>query len=166
MEEKLKQFILEDSQFLEYAKKYSFMYREFSPLVDYFEVSWNRKEKKWECEGEGYCCLNQNEEIPQKKNSLLLDLCIEGYNWGTLFNKMEQEFTENLKEEMGEEEISELVENDYERYVELREEFFNINKQKIIKEWFELKEDNLQTYFQNQFNKLKELLSDKKRIVY
>ena len=166
MEEKLREFILNDNFFFECAKKYSFMYREFSPFKDYFEVSWNKKEKLWECIDEGYCCINQNDEFTLKKNSFLLDLNIEEYNWGTLFNKMEQEFTEKTKKDMNEEELNGLIENDYERYVELREEFFNINKQKIIDDWFELKEENLQTYFQNQFIRLKDSVLTSKTITY
>ncbi len=166
MGEKLKEFILKNELFYECAKKYTFMYREFSSFNDCYEIFWNKKEKEWECSGDGYCCHNQNEAPIQKKNTLFLELTIEGFNWGTLFNRMEQQFIENLKEDMSEEDIDDLIENDYERYVQLREDFFNLNKQKIVDEWFEIKEENLQTYFLTQFNKLKELMFIKKIFVY
>ena len=164
--EKLKEFILNDKQFYECAKKYTFMYREFSPLKDCYEIYWNKKKKEWESAGEAYCCRNQNEDVPQKKNVFLLDLTIDGYNWGTLFNRMETMFTENLKVDMTDEDINDFIENEYEKYVELREIFFNTNKQKIVDDWFDLKEQEMPSYFENQIKKLREVFLIKKQILF
>ena len=162
----MKDFILRDKDFFDLAKRYTFQYREFSPYIDYLEVVWNRKEKDWEFGGEGYYCHNSNEQLPIRKNSLFLNLSIEGYSWGSLFNKMEEKFIENLKINMSETDIDELMEKDYERYSELRDDYFKINKENIVDDWFKLKEGALQNYIQNQFKSFKELFLNSKKIIY
>jgi len=137
MKEKLKDFILNDKSFFNLAKKYTFQYREFSSVIDYCHVRWNKKEKYWECLGDGYFCDDSENAIPGKKtNSFLINLSINGYTWSNLFEVMEHKFVERLKETMSEEDIHELLEEKYEEYTQLRDFYFKKRKYEIIDEWF------------------------------
>ncbi len=51
MENKLKAFILNNIEFYNLAKKYTFYFREFSATIDYCEIKWNHKTKEWESYG-------------------------------------------------------------------------------------------------------------------
>ncbi|MHA1150952.1 MAG: hypothetical protein ACTSR8_22250 [Promethearchaeota archaeon] len=165
MEEKLKKFILNNADFYNLANKYTFQYREFSSIADYCELKWNRKSKEWELIE--YYCHNVDLELPsKKKNTFYLSLSIPEYSWGSLFNEMERRFNENLDEMMGEEEKEEFIENQYEKYVQMRDLYFRDHKMTIIGEWFELSENSIFEYLNRELLRLRETILIKKKISY
>lgn len=177
MKEKLKNFILNDKKFFNLAKKYTFQYREFSSVKDYCHVLWNKKDKCWECFGEGYFCDNNQTTLPGKKsNSFLIDLSINGFTWGNLFEVMEHKFVESLKDTMIEEDINELLEEKYEEYTKLRDFYFKKRKIEIIDEWFTFHEPlpsrsdklkgNVKDYIYQEIDRLEDEFLIKKNLSY
>jgi hypothetical protein len=146
------------------VKKYTFQYREFSPYTDYCEIQWNKKQKEWKFIK--YYSHHQDNELPIKKHTYFLDLTIDPYNWGTLFSQMEKCFNEHMKELLSEEEIKELFENNYDRYVEQRDEFFKEKKKEIIDDWFEFTEEKIEPYIDKTIRRLKERVLLKKPILF
>ncbi len=152
MENKLKAFILNNIEFYNLAKKYTFYFREFSATIDYCEIKWNHKTKEWEYVGELTYDQekDKDEKLLDKKNSFFLILSIPNYSWGTLFAEMEarhmKKFIEELKKTMTEEKINELIENEAEKYLESRNEYFRQYKIEIIDDWFKLDEKSIEEY--------------------
>ncbi|MGQ4874207.1 MAG: hypothetical protein ACP6IY_09065 [Promethearchaeia archaeon] len=162
MEDRLKNLILNNKYFHSLLKKYTFLYREFSSIEDYCELKWNKKKQDWEILG--YYCHNINKPLPsKKKNIFYISLSIPEYNWGTLFSEMERRFNDYLCKTMGEEEIDEMIEKDYDRYMQLRDEYFRNNKIKIVNDWFKLTEDNVYEYINRELLKLREAYLIKKQ---
>ncbi len=172
MENKLKTFILNNKEFYDLAKKYTFYFHEFSSTVDYCELKWNHKSKEWEFVG----YLNYNKEIDkdgkllEKKNSFFLNLSIPNYSWGTLFAEMEarhlKEFTAELKKTITDEQINELIESESEKYLDSRKMYFQAHKMEILDDWFKMDEKNMEDYINIAITNLRELLLTKKRISY
>lgn len=165
MEEKLKQFILNNTDFYNLAKQYTFQYREFSSFADYCELKWNKKTKDWDLID--YYCHDVNEELPsKKKNIFYLSLSIPEYNWGSLFNEIERRFNESLDETMNEEEKEDFIESQYDRYVQMRDLFFRDYKTLIIGEWFDLSENSVFEYLNLEMLRLRETVLLKKKLSY
>ena len=164
MEEKLKYFILNNADYYNLANKYTFQYREFSSVADYCMVKWNKKSKEWEIID--YYCHNIDSELPNKKNIFYLSLAIPEFSWGSLFNEMERRFNENLDDTMSEDEKEEFIENQYERYVQMRDLYFRDNKMAIIGEWFDLSENSVFEYLNRELLRLRETILIKKKISY
>lgn len=165
MEDKLKEFILKNPELNSLLQKYTFQYREFSDIEDYCELKWNKNVKEWELLG--YYCHNIKEELPsQKENAFYLNLSINEYNWGSLFNEMERRFNEMLNETMNDEEVDEFIDKNYKEYDKMRDEFFNNSKNSIIEAWFVLTEDSIFEYLHRQLLRLREAVLIKKIIVF
>jgi len=162
VENALREFILHDQEFFELAKKYTFTYREFSSMTDYCELKWNKKRSTWK--NKGYYCHDHSEGPPNKKNRFYLDLNVDGYNWGSLFNKMEFEFNEDLEKTMNEDEIEDLIQENYDRYVEFRDEFFKTKKAEIIDKWFKISEESAKDYIERELLRLREAIFEKETI--
>jgi len=79
---------------------------------------------------------------------------------------MENKFNESLKETMEQEDVEDLVEKDYDKYLNLREEYFNKNKSVIIKEWFKFDEIKLEDYIKKEIYNLREMVRKKKKIAF
>ncbi|MHA1436960.1 MAG: hypothetical protein ACTSPD_05245 [Promethearchaeota archaeon] len=114
----------------------------------------------------GYYCHNQDKKLPDKKNLFYLNLNLIEYNWSSLFNEMETRFNKDLEKKMGEEELNDLIEKNYENYIQLRDAFFKKNKKKIINDWFILNEDKIQEYLERTLQDLKEAFFIKKKIIF
>ena len=175
--QKLRDFILDDSVFFNLAKKYSFQYREFSPLKDYCQVIWNRKIKNWECVDDGYICIKQDDQLDRKKaNCFLINLGINGFKWENLFDEMEKCFIEDLANKIEEEDIPSFREEKSEEYKNMREAFFKENKLDIINGWFTFRETqsdsiiiikpNIEEFIQNELRRLQESFLIRKTIIY
>lgn len=158
----LKEFVLNNEDFFNLAKEYSFYYQEFSPYSDYCEVHWDKKSKKWDFIGHYRHSNEVSEKLPEKKNTFFLSLSIAPYNWGSLFSEMEFWFVKDLEKTMNQEEIDVLTQKNYDKYVQLRNDYFNKNKLLIIDNWFQLDETTISDYLKSEYERLTELILFKK----
>ena len=149
LEQQLKFFILNNSDFLNLAKKYTFTYRDFTPFIDYCKIIWNKEEKKWEFVG--YYCHNQNKKFPNKQNIFFLNLNIDGYSWGSLFSEIENQFNNYLENNF----LDEEIEKNSDKYKELRDPFFKQRKHEILNSWFKLNEVSIKDYFKRTLRNLR-----------
>ena len=67
---------------------------------------------------------------------------------------------------MDEDKIEKLVEEDYDKYIELRDDYFNKYKSEIVNDWFVLKEKTIEEYFERASIDLKKLVASRKRFSF
>jgi len=101
--------------------------------------------------------------LPIKKHTFFLKLTLPGYNWGTLFSKLEKSFCEDFIKERSEEELEYLISNDYDRYIQIRDDFFKQNKENLINEWFHLNEKSIEPYLETVFADLEHRILNKRK---
>jgi len=148
MEQNLLYFILNNKDFFNLAKKYTFIYRDFTPFVDYCKIKWNQRDKKFEFVE--YFCVNENKKMPPKgTNIFFLDLNITGFNWGTLLSELEHQFEQSLEENLEE------IDKNSVQYKEMKNNFFQLNKDEIINNFFKINETTIADYFQKILKELR-----------
>ena len=148
MEQNLLYFILNNEDFFNLAKKYTFIYREFTPFVDYCKIKWNLTDKKFEFVE--YYCHNKNKKMLQEEVLIFyLDLNIDGFNWGTLLSELEFQFERSLEENLEE------IDKSSARYKEMKSDFFQLKRDEIIYNFFKLNETTIADYFQKILKKLR-----------
>ena len=151
MEHKLKLFVLNNKDFFNLAKKYTFMFRDFTPFIDYCKICWNNVEKNWRFID--YHCHNQNKKLLQEKvNVFFLDLNIEGYNWGTLLGELDLRFEKFLEKNL----VKEDIDKNSKKFKEIKTAFFNQNKEKIVDNFFKINEETIEEYFSKTLKKFRE----------
>ena len=149
MEQNLLYFILNNKDFYNLAKKYTFIYRDFTPFVDYCKIKWNQADKKFEFVE--YYCFNKNKEMLQDEVHIFyLDLNINGFNWGTLLSELELQFERSLEESLEE------IDKNSVRYKEMKSRFFQLRKDEIIDNFFKLNNKTITDYFQKILKKLRD----------
>ena len=142
MEQKLKYFILHNEDFNNLAKIYTFLFRDFTPFVDYCKIIWKRYEKEWEFVE--YYLHNEIKKLPSDEiRAFFLILSIDGYNWGSLMGEMEFQFDKNLEKNV----MNEEIDKNSTEYKKLKNQFFVQHKENIINNWFTLNENTIEVYF-------------------
>jgi hypothetical protein len=150
MEQKLLSFILNNSDFFNLAKKYTFIYRDFTPFMDYCKIKWNREAKEFEFVE--YYCHNVNKKMPSVSvNTFFLDLNITGFNWGTLLSEVERQFEKYLENLV----IKGGIEKDGDKYKKLKNEYSSQHKDDIINRFFILNEETIKDYFMKTIKSLR-----------
>jgi len=152
MELKLKSFILNNNDFKNLAKKFTFMFRDFTPFKDYCKIRWIREEKEWEF-GE-YYLHNENKKIPADRvNVFFLDLNIDGFNWGTLLGELKFRFEEYLEKNLMKEEF----EKNSTEYKKFRKRFLEQHKEDVKNIFFTLNEETIKIYFMKTLKRLRRI---------
>ena len=152
MEQKLKSFILSNKDFRILAKKFTFIFRDFTKFIDYCKIRWNREEKDWEFVE--YYLHNENKKLPAKEvNAFFLDLNIDGFNWGTLLGELEFRFEEYLEKNLMKEEF-EKNSTDYKKF---RKRFLEQHKEDVKNIFFTLNEETIKKYFMKTLKHLRRL---------
>ena len=148
MEQNLLDFILNNENFRNLARKYTFTYRDFTPFVDYCKIKWNWTDKKFEFV-EYYCHNENKKKLQEGLNFFYLDLNITGFNWGTLLSELDLEFERSLEENREE------IDKNSVQYKEMKSSFFQLKKGEIINDFFQLNETTTDDYFQKILKKLR-----------
>ena len=152
MEQKLKSFIISNKDFRILAKKFTFIFRDFTPYIDYCKIRWNREEKDWEFVE--YYLHNENKKLPANKvNEFFLDLNIDGFNWGTLLGELEFRFEEYLEKNLMKEEF----EKNSSEYKKFRKRFLEQHKEDVKNIFFTLNEETIMIYFMKTLKDLRHL---------
>ena len=155
MEQKLKSFILSNKDFKILAKKFTFIFRDFTPYIDYCKIRWNREEKDWEFVE--YYLHNKNKKLPANKIDIFfLELNIDGLNWGTFLGELGLQFDQYLKKEFPMEEFD----KDSTKYKQLKKKFFEQHKEDIKDSFFRLNEETIMIYFMKTLKRLRHLRFD------
>lgn len=153
----LEDFILNDDQFQQLARTYTFVYREFSSLVDLCMIKWSKKKQTWSFKE--YICHDETKPLPKlKKHHFLLNLKISGYNWGTLFAEMEKRFNSSLQKTMDVDEIEEFMEERPDEYSNMRDNYFASYKETIIDNWFTYDKQSLSEYISQSQSRLRDYI--------